>query len=219
MTGKSLGQLDDGTVRERPTGDDQAGDERAAGAGDGRGAGRGQVDSEGAGREQGAKRQTARQKGWGAVTRKAWGKGVSVLPKVGFGVFSRCFHTSVAITVSKFTRAGQGCRIRRGGERPMDYLTRNFWAGRYFANFDNLDRQSWVWLNEIANARLQSTTRQCAVDRFEGERAHLLPLPTEPFDTDQVLYPRVSKGLRGARGYQRLLSALAVCASAHRSPS
>jgi transposase len=78
-------------------------------------------------------------------------------------------------------------------ERPMDYLTRNFWAGRYFADFDDLDRQRWVWLNEIANVRIHRTTRQRPVDRFEEERAHLLPLPTEPFDTDRVLYPRVSK--------------------------
>ena len=78
-------------------------------------------------------------------------------------------------------------------ERPIDYVTGNFWAGRYFADFDDLDRQRWLWLNETANVRLHSITRQRPLDRFQEERAHLLPLPAEPFDTDRVLYPKVSK--------------------------
>ena len=78
-------------------------------------------------------------------------------------------------------------------ERPMDYLTGNFWAGRSFADFDDLARQGRDWLNRRANVRLHSTTRQRPLDRFEEERPHLLPLPTEAFDTDRVLYPRVSK--------------------------
>ena len=78
-------------------------------------------------------------------------------------------------------------------ERPIDYVKQNFWAGRYFADFDDLVRQCQVWLNETANVRVHSITRQRPVDRFEQERSHLLPLPTEPFDTDWVLYPKVSK--------------------------
>jgi transposase len=78
-------------------------------------------------------------------------------------------------------------------ERPIDYIARNFWAGRYFADFDDLVRQGSSWLNEKANVRLHETLRQRPVDRFEEERSHLLPLPKEPFDTDWVLYPKVSK--------------------------
>lgn len=78
-------------------------------------------------------------------------------------------------------------------ERPMDYVAGNFWAGRYFADFDDLGRQGWTWLNEKANLRVHGITRQRPVDRFEEERAHLLSLPSEPFDTDWVLYPKVSK--------------------------
>jgi transposase len=78
-------------------------------------------------------------------------------------------------------------------ERPIDYIKGNFWAGRYFADFDDLGRQRWEWLNETANVRLHSTTRQRPVDRYEEEKTHLLPLPKEPFDTDCVLYPTVRK--------------------------
>jgi len=78
-------------------------------------------------------------------------------------------------------------------ERPIDYVKQNFWAGRYFTDFDDLIHQGQGWLNETANVRVHRITRQRPVDRFEQERAHLLPLPAEPFDTDWVLYPKVSK--------------------------
>jgi hypothetical protein len=78
-------------------------------------------------------------------------------------------------------------------ERPMDYVVGNFWHGRHFLDFDDLQSQGRHWLHEIANPRLHATLRQQPVVRFEQERGHLLPLPAEPFDTDWVLYPRVSK--------------------------
>ena len=78
-------------------------------------------------------------------------------------------------------------------ERPIDYIKGNFWAGRYFADFHDLNRQRWGWLNETANARVHSVTHRRPVEHFEEERDALLPLPPEPFDTDRVLYPKVSK--------------------------
>jgi transposase len=78
-------------------------------------------------------------------------------------------------------------------ERPLDYIANNFWAGRYFADFDDLVSQGQKWLEETANVRVHSTTRQRPVDLFEEERDHLLALPAEPFDTDWVLYPKVRK--------------------------
>ncbi|MHC4736420.1 MAG: IS21 family transposase [Planctomycetota bacterium] len=78
-------------------------------------------------------------------------------------------------------------------ERPIDYVLGNFWAGRYFADFDDLARQCTTWLNETANVRVHRITRQRPVDRFEEERSHLFPLPAESFDTDWVLYPKMSK--------------------------
>jgi transposase len=78
-------------------------------------------------------------------------------------------------------------------ERPMDYVVRNFWAGRSFVDFDDLQRQGWKWLTETANQRVHATTRQLPQTRFTEERDALLPLPVDPFDTDWVLYPRVSK--------------------------
>ena len=78
-------------------------------------------------------------------------------------------------------------------ERPIDYIKGNFWAGRYFADFDDLDQQRLEWLKTRANVRVHRRTRQRPVDRFKQEKDHLLALPKEPFDVDLVLYPKVSK--------------------------
>ena len=78
-------------------------------------------------------------------------------------------------------------------ERPIDYIANNFWAGRYFADFDDLVRKGQAWMTGTANSRIHSTTRRRPVEHFEEERGHLLALPAEPFDTDWVLYPKVRK--------------------------
>jgi transposase len=48
------------------------------------------------------------------------------------------------------------------------------------------------WRDEVANVRLHQTTRQRPVERFEQERPLLRPLPTLPFDTDEVVSAVVS---------------------------
>jgi hypothetical protein len=78
-------------------------------------------------------------------------------------------------------------------ERPIGYIANNFWAGRYFADFDDLVGQGQRWMEGTANVRVHSTTRRRPVEHFEEERGHLLALPAEPFDTDRVLYPKVRK--------------------------
>lgn len=78
-------------------------------------------------------------------------------------------------------------------ERPIDYIKGNFWAGRDFADYDDLVGQGGYWLDQTANARLHRTTRQVPRAQFELERPHLLALPAEAYDTAWVLYPRVSK--------------------------
>jgi len=77
-------------------------------------------------------------------------------------------------------------------ERPVDYLKRNFWAGRTFRDFDDVVAQGRVWL-EHANQRLHGTLKERPCDRFAYERTSLTPLPIQLLNTDWVLFPRVTK--------------------------
>lgn len=78
-------------------------------------------------------------------------------------------------------------------ERPIDYIKKNFWAGRSFADVQDLNNQGRKWLQKTANRRCHRTTRQSPIDHFQEERGYLLKMPAEPFDTDWILYPVVSK--------------------------
>jgi transposase len=77
-------------------------------------------------------------------------------------------------------------------ERPIGYLKKNFWAGRRFRDFTDLQAQGRTWL-EQANRRLHATLRERPLDRWAQERSHLLPLPPVPYDTDGVAWVRVSR--------------------------
>lgn len=77
-------------------------------------------------------------------------------------------------------------------ERPIDYLKRNFWAGRTFRDFDDLVAQSHMWLAR-ANQRVHGTLKERPCDRFASERSSLTSLPTTSLNTDWVLFPRVTK--------------------------
>jgi hypothetical protein len=77
-------------------------------------------------------------------------------------------------------------------ERPINYLKRNFWAGRTFRDFADLVAQGRLWLAR-ANQRIHGTLKERPCDRFAYERAFLTPLPNSSFNTDWVLFPRVTK--------------------------
>jgi transposase len=77
-------------------------------------------------------------------------------------------------------------------ERPIDYLKRNFWAGRTFRDFDDLGVLGRLWL-ERANQRLHGTLKERPCDRFGYERPSLTRLPAQLLNTDWLLFPRVTK--------------------------
>ena len=71
-------------------------------------------------------------------------------------------------------------------ERPVDYVKKNFWAGRTFRDFREIGPQGQEW-RERANQRIHGTTQRRPVDLWAEERAQLIPLPAVPYDTDIVL--------------------------------
>jgi transposase len=71
-------------------------------------------------------------------------------------------------------------------ERPVNFVKTNFWAGRAFGDFREIGPAGRTWLAR-ANQRLHGTTHRRPIDMFAEERAHLVPLPAVPYDTDVVL--------------------------------
>lgn len=61
-------------------------------------------------------------------------------------------------------------------ERPFDYIERNFYAGRTFADLADLNRQLAAWCEQAAQRTIRALQDQPA-RRFEAERPALVPLP------------------------------------------
>jgi transposase len=71
-------------------------------------------------------------------------------------------------------------------ERSFWEVERSFLNGREFRDLDDMRAQLADWLERIVDHRkLRGRT---ALDRFEGEKAHLVPLPRHPYDTARVAY-------------------------------
>lgn len=71
-------------------------------------------------------------------------------------------------------------------ERPAGYLKKNFWAGRAFRDFREIEPARLEWLPR-ANGRIHGTTHRRPIELWAEERDRLLPLPAVPYDTDVVL--------------------------------
>ena len=84
-------------------------------------------------------------------------------------------------------------------ERPIEYLKGNFWAGRKFSGMDDLQAQGNQWRDTICNVRTHAGLDERPIDRFELDRAHLLPLPEEPYQAEEILFAKASRW-----GYVRL---------------
>jgi len=67
-------------------------------------------------------------------------------------------------------------------ESGVHYVTRNFLAGRQFADLQAMNEQVKQWVLDIAGSREHGTTKQAPLKRFLREKETLSPLPAEPFD-------------------------------------
>lgn len=81
-------------------------------------------------------------------------------------------------------------------EAVIKYIRHAFFYGRSFTSLADLRAQAARWRDEIANARLHSTTRERPADRLLIERPRLRRLPERPADTDLVVTAIVSKEAR-----------------------
>jgi transposase len=76
--------------------------------------------------------------------------------------------------------------VVEGGVR---YVKNNALQGREkeLTTFEDYKQLAVYWRDTIANVRKHETTSERPIDRFERERQLLRPLPTIPFNTDEIL--------------------------------
>src|SRR6516165_5462201 len=76
-------------------------------------------------------------------------------------------------------------------ERPFHYVETNLLNGRTFTSLEHLNEMAMRWLAETADLRIHRETKRRPIDLYQEERAHLLALPAQPYDTARVLYRTV----------------------------
>ena len=90
------------------------------------------------------------------------------------------------------------CNPARGNEKGrvenlIKYIRMNFWPGRQFADFEDMNRQLILWRNQTANSREHRGTRRVIRLLFESdEKSKLLSLNPVAYDTDEIFSRNVS---------------------------
>lgn len=99
-----------------------------------------------------------------------------------FGFIPRACHVASPWEKGKVERAGIG------------YLRQNFWPLRQFRDLPDVNAQVRQWLNEIANVRTHSETREQPTERFRPDG--LRPLPSLRPDYRDTVEALVYKDIR-----------------------
>lgn len=89
------------------------------------------------------------------------------------------------------------CRPRRPQtkgkvERPFHYVETSLLNGRTFATLEHLNEITAWWLTHVADVRELRESQQTPLQRYEQERAALVPLPVQPYDIWPVTYRTVN---------------------------
>jgi transposase len=94
------------------------------------------------------------------------------------------------------------CNVRAANEkgrveRPIGFVRTRFWPGRHFVDLLDLNRQAVTWRDDFANNRVHDVTGKVPALVFTHEEQRLLkPLPTTPFDCDDLDTTTVTKTFR-----------------------
>jgi transposase len=116
---------------------------------------------------------------------------------------SACFHPEFLALCGYFCLQPVPCERRdpeskgivEGGVR---YVKHNALTGRAheLLRFEDYLALASRWRDEVANVRRHASTHERPLDRFQQERSLLRPLPSIPFDTDEVAPAVVSPHAR-----------------------
>jgi hypothetical protein len=103
------------------------------------------------------------------------------------------FHPTLLELAGHYRYEPRPVAVARGNEkgrveRTIRYIRDAFFAGRQWRDLDDLNAQAQAWcLGPSADRRCPENTGLSVRQAFEEERAHLLPLPDNPFPTDERL--------------------------------
>jgi len=116
---------------------------------------------------------------------------------------SACFHAEFLALCGYFCLQPVPCARRdpeskgvvEGGVR---YVKHNALTGRAdeLLRFEDYRALAIYWRDQLANLRIHETTHERPLERFQQERARLRPLPSIPFDTDEIVPAVVSPHAR-----------------------
>ena len=78
-------------------------------------------------------------------------------------------------------------------ENSVGYVKRNALQGRdeELQSWEDYQQLAITWRDHVANVRLHDRTKQRPIDRLQEEKLRLRPLPTIPFDTDEIAMTQV----------------------------
>jgi transposase len=114
-----------------------------------------------------------------------------------------CLHPEFLALCGYFCMEPIACAARdpesKGiAEGNVRYVKQSALAGRSeeLITWDDYRRLAPTWCDEVANVRLHAATRERPIDRFQKEREQLRPLPSMPFDTDEILSAVVTSHAR-----------------------
>jgi transposase len=77
-------------------------------------------------------------------------------------------------------------------ERRFHFAEISLLNGRTFHSLDHLNEVTLWWLANVADVRVHGETKQTPLARYAADKAHLIALPTQPYDTALVLYRSVN---------------------------
>ena len=98
------------------------------------------------------------------------GTGAAMIPVPEMEAFGERFGFRFA--AHELGDANRSARV----ERPFDFIERNFFAGRTFSSWEDLNRQARQWCDRV-NSTYKKHIRAVPRELFAIERPHLKPLP------------------------------------------
>ncbi len=109
------------------------------------------------------------------------------------------FHPRLLELCAHYHFQPRPCGVRKPAqkgrvERAIRYIRESFFAARSFTTLDDFNRQAWLWRDEVAHGRpWPDDHSRIVAEVLAEERGYLVPLPSHPFDTDQVIPVRSRK--------------------------